>query len=144
MRQLHRSTAGHTFFELALALLILTIILAWSIPNWVGRRDYETLRAATLQVYTDMREAQERAKAERIPYDVTFTAASSDYTVARSGGGFSRASKLPGVVRTPAAMNLTFSAFGQPNTAVTITLQNDAGAGMVVINASGGISYTIP
>lgn len=144
MRRLHRNIAGHTFMELTIALLVLTVILAWSIPNWVGRRNWETLRSGTLQVYTDMREAQERAKAERTPYNVTFTTSSSTYVVARSTGGFSRTSTLPGVVRTPAALNLTFSAFGQPNTAVTISLQNDYGTGTIVINASGGISYTLP
>lgn len=144
MRRFHRDTAGYSFFELSLALLVMTVILAWSIPNWVGRRNWETLRSGTLQVFTDMREAQERAKAERTPYNVTFTVSSNAYTVSRSTGGFSRTSRLPGVVRTPAALNLTFSAFGQPNTAVTISLQNDFGTGTVVINASGGISYTLP
>jgi prepilin-type N-terminal cleavage/methylation domain-containing protein len=144
VRRFHRNTAGYTFIELAVALLVLAIILALSIPNWIGRKNWETLRSATVQVYIDMREAQERAKAERTPYDVTFTVSSNAYTVARSTGGFSRTSRLPGVVRTPAALNLRFSAFGQPNTAVTISLQNDHGTGTVTINASGGIAYTLP
>jgi Tfp pilus assembly protein FimT len=124
----------------ATAAVLLTLVFG----RWQGHVAQQRLRYGVAQVATDLRQAQERAKAERIPYTVTFTAASRDYAIARTGGGFLENAQLPEGVTATANVIVTFSAFGRPDAAQTISIQNSAGAVSASINATGGITYQEP
>ena len=51
---------------------------------------------------------------------------------------------MPDGVTAAANDLVTFSAFGQPDAAHTITIQNSTGNGTVTVNATGGINYQTP
>ncbi|KRT76389.1 MAG: general secretion pathway protein H, type IV fimbrial biogenesis protein FimT [Armatimonadetes bacterium CSP1-3] len=147
-----RGAAGFTMTELVAVLALLGILVALAFTQWNGYLSQQRLRHGIVQVATDLRQAQERAKAERTPYTVIFTAASSAYTIASSGGGFTENTRLPDGVAAAAGETVTFSTFGQPVTSVTdatprayiVTVQNAAGRGTASVNATGGITYQAP
>lgn len=139
-----RGTAGFTVIEIVFVISILAILMALSYSRWTGYTDQQRLDYGIIQVASDLREGQERAKEARVQYTVTFTAASSAYVIARSGGGFVENAQLPVGVTAAASEVVTFSTFGQPDAAHTITVQNSTGSGTVTVNATGGISYTTP
>jgi len=103
-----------------------------------------SLRYGTEQLATDLREAQERAKAERKSYTVTLAAGSSVYWVRRSGGGFQHRGELPRGLVPTASVTVTFNAFGRPDAAYTIRVQNAAGTGTIRISPAGGIETEVP
>ncbi len=138
------SIAGLTVLEMLVVISIAAVLVALSFASWRGHIAQRQLQYGIVQVATDLREAQERAKEARIQYTVTFTASSSDYVIARSGGGFVDNGHLSDGVTVTANDVVTFSAFGQPNAAHTITIQNSTGNGTVTVNATGGISYQTP
>jgi type II secretory pathway pseudopilin PulG len=124
----------------AVVAALVGIVLALAFTGWRGYTAQQRLRYGTAQVATDLRQAQERAKAERVVYTVTFVASSPNYTVARSGGGFLEHATLPEGVTAAASVTVTFSAFGRPDAAHTITVQSSAGTGVVTVTERGGIS----
>lgn len=136
--------AGFTLLEVAVLVSIAAVLLALSYTGWQGHIAKQRLRYGIVQVSSDLREAQERAKEARITYTVTFTAAASAYVIARSGGGFVENADLPPGVTVAANAVVTFSAFGQPDAAHTVTVQNATASGTVSVNATGGISYITP
>lgn len=136
--------AGFSVLEVAIALAVAVLLLGLSYTQWRGHTDQQRLRYGTVQVATDLRQAQERAKAERRVYTVTFTAAASAYTIARAGGGFLENALLPAGVTAAAGVVVTFDAFGRPNAANVITVQNTTGNGTASVNATGGINYQTP
>jgi hypothetical protein len=77
-----------------------------------------------------------------VQYTVTFTAGSSAYAIA--GGTFVENAQLPAGVSVTADEVVTFSAFGQPDAAHTLTVQNTTGSGTVTVTSMGGISYQAP
>jgi hypothetical protein len=93
-----------------------------------------------------LREGEERAKAERAIYTVTFTVNSSTYVIQRtsSGGGFLERAMLPAGVTPQTSDTVTFSAFGVPDAAHTITLQNSTGTKTASVDGAGGITYQTP
>lgn len=141
---------GFSLLEVAVALGLAAVLLALAFTGWRGYTARQRLRYGTVRVATDLRQAQERAKAERATYTVTFAAASSAYVIARSGGGFVENATLPAGVTATAAQTVTFDAFGRPvdatgqPTAYTVELQNSSGSGSVSVNSTGGISYQAP
>ncbi len=137
-------TAGFSVLELTVVVTILSVLMALSYSHWRGHTAEQRLRYGTIQVATDLREGQERAKYERRQYTVTFTASFSTYTIARAGGGFVENASLPAGVTVAADDVVTFSAFGQPDAAHVITVQNSRGAGTASVNATGGITYQAP
>lgn len=137
-------SAGYSMLELVVALGLLAVAMTLAATNWQGHIAQQRLRYATAQVASDLREAQERAKADRIAYTVTFTASSSNYVIARSGGGFNENAQLPSGVTVQASTVVTFTPFGRPDTAHTIVVQNSQGNGAVSVNATGGITYQEP
>ena len=137
-----RSTAGFTMLEMVVVLALIAVVLGLSYASWRGHIAQRQLQYGIVQVATDLREGQERAKEARVQYTVTFTAASSAYVIA--GGTFAENGRLPDGVTVAANDLVTFSAFGQPNTAHTITIQNSTGNGTVTVNATGGINYQTP
>lgn len=139
-----RSAAGFTVLEVVVVISIAAILVGLSYTSWRGYTAKERLRFGIIAVASDLREAQERAKEARIQYTVTFTGTSSSYTIARSGGGFIENARLPEGVTAAANDVVTFSAFGQPDAAHTITIQNSTGSGTVTVNATGGIAYSTP
>ncbi len=130
--------------EVVVVVLIMGILLGLAYTSWAGHTAKERLRYGIIQVSSDLRQAQERAKEARITYTVTFTASSSAYVIARSGGGFTENAQLPPGVTVAANDVVTFSAFGQPDAAHTITVQNATASGTVSLNGTGGISYVTP
>ena len=137
-----RSAAGFTLLELVVVLSLVAVVMALSFSAWRGHIAQRQLQYGIVQVATDLREGQERAKEARVQYTVTFTAASSAYVIA--GGTFAENARLPDDVTVTANDIVTFSAFGQPDAAHTITIQNSTGNGTVTVNATGGINYQTP
>jgi len=141
---------GFSLLELAAALGVAAVLLALAFTGWQGYTAKQRLRYGTVQVATDLRQAQERAKAERATYTVTFAGGSSAYLIARGGGGFVENAALPAGVTATASQTVTFDAFGRPvdalgqTTAYTVVLQNSTGSGSVSVNPAGGISYQAP
>jgi type II secretory pathway pseudopilin PulG len=130
--------------ELVTALVILAVLLGLAYPSWQRFQAHQSLRYAAAQVATDLREAQERAKAERREYRATFVSGSSQYTVERSAGGFHHVADLPRGVTVVSGAVVTFSSFGRPDGAYTLTLQNPAGTATVTVTGGGGIQYQAP
>ncbi len=136
--------SGFTLVELIVVLGIVAVLLGMSYTSWRGHVAQRELQYGTVQVASDLREAQERAKEARVVYTVTFTASSSTYVIARSGGGFLENGRLPDGVVLTANQVVTFSAFGQPDAAHTLTVQNSTGSGTISVTGMGGISYQTP
>lgn len=135
---------GFSLLEVLIVGVILVVAATLALSRWQGYSAQQRLRFGTAQVATDLRQAQERAKAERAAYTVTFVAASSAYTIARSGGGFAENTLLPNQVTATASQVVTFDAFGRPAAAYAVTVQNYMGSGTATINATGGITYQTP
>jgi type II secretory pathway pseudopilin PulG len=130
--------------EVVIVLVLVAIMLALVLARFETTRAIQGLRYGVQELAGSLREAQERAKAERTGYTVTITAGSSDYFLARSAGGFRQDETLPQRAVPTASATITFSAFGVPDAPVTITLQNSAGTATVAVNAMGGITTAAP
>ncbi|MBI3976175.1 MAG: prepilin-type N-terminal cleavage/methylation domain-containing protein [Armatimonadetes bacterium] len=139
-----RSAAGFTLLEIVVVVSIAAALLGLAYTSWRGYTAKERLRFGIIAVASDLREAQERAKEARLQYTVTFTASSSAYVIASSSGTFVENARLPDGVTIGADDVVTFSAFGQPDAAHIITIQNATENGTVSVNATGGISYSTP
>ncbi|TMI86920.1 MAG: prepilin-type N-terminal cleavage/methylation domain-containing protein [Bacillati bacterium ANGP1] len=135
---------GFTILEMVIVLAIMSILVTLSFTHWRNYTAQQRLRYGAIQMASNLREAEERAKAERSQYTVTLTGASSSYVIARSGGGFLENATLPTGVTPQTADTVTFSAFGVPDAAHTITLQSTAGTRTASVNASGAIAYQGP
>lgn len=150
MRRGEPSRRGMSLVELVVSLLILGVLLGLAYPSWQRFQAHQSLRYAAAPVATDLREAQERAKAERQVYRAVFVSGASEYHVERVdrvGGGFRHLASLPrGVVVQggTSVTSVTFSAFGRPRKDYTITLQNAYGAATVTVTGGGGIRYEAP
>ena len=137
-----RATAGLTTLELVLVLALAGILGSLSFTHWRGYTAQRNLRYGVVRVATDLRQAQERAKSERVPYTVTFSTLASGYTIA--GGGFTENTTLPAGTVVVTGQVVTFDAFGRPGAAYTITVQGPTGTGTAMVNATGGITYQAP
>lgn len=135
---------GLSLLEVVAALAILAILLGLALPSWQRSIAMHSLRYGTEQLATDLREAQERAKAERKSYTVTLTTGSSVYWVRRSGGGFDHRAELPRGLAPTTSVTITFNAFGQPDAAYTIQVQNAAGTATIRLSPAGGIEAEVP
>jgi len=143
-RRLLARRDGFSLLEVLIVAVIMVVAMTLAFARWQGYTAQQRLRFGTAQVATDLRQAQERAKSERAPYTVTFVASSSAYTIARTGGGFLEDTQLPDQVTATASQIVTFSAFGRPAAAYTVTVQNSWGSGSATVNATGGITYQTP
>lgn len=144
MRRGELSRRGMSLVELVVSLLILGVLLGLAYPSWQRFQAHQSLRYAAAQVATDLREAQERAKAERRVYRALFASGASEYHVERVEGGFRHLASLPRGVVVQGGTSVTFSAFGRPDNDYTITLQNAYGAATVTVTGGGGIRYEAP
>lgn len=138
------SAGGFSLVEVVAVVALIGILLTLAVTRWEAYTARQRLLYATAQVSTDLRQAQERAKAERASYTVTFTNASRAYVIARVGGGFSENTQLPEGVTAAASTVFTFTPFGRPDAPRSITIQNTTGTGITSVNAMGGISYNVP
>jgi prepilin-type N-terminal cleavage/methylation domain-containing protein len=141
-----RSDDGFTMLELMIAVAIAGVLVTVTYTTWQKYSNQQRLRYSAIQVASGLREAEERAKAERSTYTVAFTASSSTYVIQKTsgGGGFLERATLPPGVTAQATDTVTFSAFGVPDAAHTITLQNDTGTKTASVDAAGGITYQSP
>jgi prepilin-type N-terminal cleavage/methylation domain-containing protein len=146
-----RSSRGFSLIELVIAAAVMALLMTLAITRWNAYMAQQRIRYGTTQVATDLRHAQERAKAERMQYTVNFTASSGTYSIVRSDNGFRENAQLPDGVSPTATRAIVFSAFGKPidpvsgnPQAYTISVRNTAGTGTATVNASGGITYQEP
>ncbi|MDI6771836.1 MAG: hypothetical protein QME77_04535 [bacterium] len=139
-----RGARGFGMLELVVVGMLVAVLIAIAMTGWRGHIAQQRLRYGVAQVAADLRQAHERAKAERAPYTVTFVASGSGYSIVRDGGGFSENAVLPEGVTTTADLVVAFSAFGRPGAEHTITVQNTAGAASAWVNEAGGITYQEP
>ncbi len=141
-----RSDGGFTMLELMIAVAIAGVLVTVTYTTWQKYSNQQRLRYSAIQVASGLREAEERAKAERSTYTVAFTASSSTYVIQKTsgGGGFLEQAALPPGVTPQATDTVTFSAFGVPDAAHTITLQNYTGTKTASVDAAGGITYQSP
>ncbi len=141
-----RSDAGFTMLELLIAVAIASVLVTVTYTTWQKYSNQQRLRFSAIQVASSLREGMERAKAERAIYTVAFTANTAQYVIQRtsSGGGFLEQATLPPGVTPQATDTVTFSEFGVPNAAHTITLQNYTGTKTASVDAVGGITYQSP
>jgi prepilin-type N-terminal cleavage/methylation domain-containing protein len=135
---------GFTILEMVIALAIVSVLVTLSYSNWRNYSAQQRLRFAAIQVASNIREAEERAKAERSQYTITFTGASGSYVIARSTGGFHENASLPTGVTPQASDTVTFSPFGVPDAAHTVTLQSTAGTRTASVDSVGAITYQGP
>ncbi|MGH2373857.1 MAG: pilus assembly FimT family protein [bacterium] len=135
---------GFSLLEVLIVGFVMVVAMTLAFARWQGYSAQQRLRFGTAQVASDLRQAQERAKAERAAYTVTFVAASSAYVIARSGGGFAENTRLPDQVTATASQVVTFDAFGRPAAVYTVAVQNWMGSGTATVNAMGGIQYQTP
>ena len=138
------SERGFSMLELLIAVGIAAILVTVSYTNWRNYTAQKRLQYAAIQVASGLREAEERAKAERTVYTVVFTGSSSTYRIVRSTGGFNENAALPPGVTPQSSDTVTFSAFGQPDAAHTITLVNTMGSRTASLDTVGGITYQTP
>jgi prepilin-type N-terminal cleavage/methylation domain-containing protein len=145
-----RGSPGFTLVEMVVTAGVIALLLTLAFTRWSGYLAIQRVRQGTIQVATDLRQAIERAKSERAEYTVTFAASSSSYVIARITGGFTENTQLPDGVTVTASQVVRVSPYGQPidgagaRQPYTVTVQNAAGTGTVSINATGGVSYTVP
>jgi len=142
--------AGFSMLEVLVAIAILSVLLLFGFLQWREYTELQRLRYGTVQLATDVREAMERAKAERNAYTVNVTVASSDYSIVRTAGGYTENTQLPNGVTAAATQVVRFSAFGKPVDAVgvpaayVLTVQNPKGTGVVTVTSAGGVTYQEP
>ena len=145
MRGGSATSSGMSLAELIVVLLILAVLLSLAYPSWQQFRSYQALRYGAAQLASSLREAQERAKAERVPYRVRFTGGSGWYVVERDGGGFRHRAGLPEGVRVEEDVVVEFTGFGRPVAdGYRVRVRNSAGSAEAVVSAEGGISYEAP
>ncbi len=139
-----RSDRGFTMLELMIAVAIAGILVITAYTNWRKYSDQQRLRYSVIQVASSLRQGEERAKAERSTYTITFTASSSAYVIQRVSGGYLENAQLPTGVTPQTSDTVTFTQFGVPqnNTPHTITLQNSAGTKTASVNAYGAVTYS--
>lgn len=137
-----RPERGFTMLELMIATAIASILVAVAYTSWRSYSDKQRLQYGVIQVASSLRQSEERAKAERAQYTITFAASSSTYVIQRVSGGFRENAQLPTGVTAQAAATVTFSAFGVPDAAHTITLQNGAGTKTATVGAQGAVTYS--
>lgn len=139
-----RSSGGFSLAEVVVVAALLGILLTLAVTRWQAYTARQRLLYGTAQVSTDLRQAQERARTERASYTVSFINGSRAYVIARVGGGFTENTQLPEGVTATSTTVFTFSPFGRPDAARSITIQNNTGTGVTSVNAMGGISYQVP
>jgi len=138
--------SGMSLVELIVVLLVLAVLLALAYPSWQQFRTHQALRYAAAQVASSLREAQERAKAERVPYRVSFTGGSGGYLVERDGGGFRHEASMPEGVSAEQDVVVEFTGFGRPvsEDGYRVRVRNGAGSAEAVVSPEGGIRYEAP
>ncbi len=139
-----RSAHGFSMLELLIVVAVLGVLVVVTYTTWQKYSNQQRLRYAAIQVASGLRQAEERAKAERSIYTVAFSVSSTTYVISRSAGGFQENAVLPVGVTPQASDTVTFSAFGQPDAAHTITLQNNTGTRTASVDSVGGITYQGP
>ncbi len=137
-----RSDRGFTIVEVMIASVLAGILLVAAYGSWRKYSDQQRLRYGVVQVASSLRQGEERAKAERAQYTITFTAASSTYVIQRVSGGYLENAEMPSGVSAEASDTVTFSPFGVPDAEHTITLKNGAGIKTATIGAQGAVSYS--
>jgi prepilin-type N-terminal cleavage/methylation domain-containing protein len=141
---------GFTVIEILLVIAIVSLLFLFGALQWREYTELQRVRYGTVQLATDVREAMERAKAERNAYTVSVTAASSGYSIARTAGGYTENTTLPLGVMATVTQVVRFSPFGKPiddlgaPAGYVLTVQNPKGTGVVTVTPAGGVTYQEP
>jgi type II secretory pathway pseudopilin PulG len=136
--------------ETLLVIALVSVLFLFGALRWREYIELQRVRYGTVQLATDVREAMERAKAERNAYTVSVTAASSSYSIARTAGGYTEDTNLPVGVMATATQVVRVSPFGKPIDALgapasyVLTVQNPKGTGVVTVTPAGGVDYQEP
>jgi type II secretory pathway pseudopilin PulG len=136
--------------EVLLVIALASVLLLFGSLRWQEYIELQRLRYGTVQLATDVREAMERARAERNAFTLSMTAASSDYSIARTAGGYTENTNLPDGVRATATQVVRLSPFGKPvdalgtPTGYVLVVQNPKGTGVVTVTSAGGVTYQEP
>ena len=139
-----RSDRGFSMLELMIATAIAGILIVAGYTSWRKYSDQQRLRYGVIQVASSLRQGEERAKAERSQYTITFTASSSTYVIQRISGGYLENAQMPAGVSAQSSDTVTFSQFGIPDAAHTITLKNGAGTKTASVGVQGAVTYQSP
>lgn len=148
-----RQQRGLSLLEVAVTVALLGLLLALAVGRWQEYMALQRLRYGAAQVATGLRQAQERARAERTAYTVTFVAGSRAYPIVRTGGGFQENAELPDGITPTASVTVRFDAFGRPvdaagqpiASAQTVTLADPSGrTATATVSPGGGIDYQGP
>ena len=142
---------GFTLLELLVALALVTILAAFSVPHWGTLLPTYRLRSAARQLRSELSRIKMKAASETARFRLVFSA--SKYSVQRREGTTYRPigeeRSLPkGIdIRSTTRSTLGFTPRGTatPGTGGTIKLCNSNGAGTnVVLSSTGRIRICIP
>lgn len=143
---IRRGDDGFTLIELAVTMVILSVLLAISIGGFTRYRSAQDQRGSAVQVEEVLRNAQSRAQAEGITYCVSFDVALRSWKVYRVTCG--TGALLVKGATTTAGVTLTSPAFLQTDGSTTANAQftprGTATPGSVkVTRTTGSKVYTV-
>jgi prepilin-type N-terminal cleavage/methylation domain-containing protein len=125
-----RDTLGFTLVEMAVAILVLGLLFAFSIPAYQGVSASYQLRGATENIAAQLRMAREKAIAIGVdqPMHFTYNYMDSDYHIHYASGVVPAKWKLPkGITYYSVTVNPTMQRDGRMNASGNVILQDTRG-----------------
>jgi prepilin-type N-terminal cleavage/methylation domain-containing protein len=125
-----RDTLGFTLVEMAVTLLVLGLLFAFSIPAYQGVSASYQLKGATENIAAQLRMAREKAIATAIdqPMHFTYNWMDSDYHIHYPSGIVPAKWKLPkGITYYSVTVNPTMLRDGRANASGNIILRDQRG-----------------
>lgn len=130
---------GFTMVELAIVIVIITIMASVAIPRWIAAMATQRMDTASKQVATTLRFARQAAVTTRQSVSVVANADSSGLLVVDASGNELRRFGLPSGVRIQTSTgNPTFHARGTC-VGATLTVSDQSRSVQVVVNVVGRI-----
>lgn len=129
-----KDKGGFTLLEIIIVLAIISIITIISVTVFKTAQPNLNLRAATREVASDLRYAQQLAVTEQIIYSVNFNKTQGSYTITKAGGQVIKNVQINSQISINSISGLTddttasFTPTGAVTLSGTVTLINSAGA----------------